>query len=137
MRIFFLIIIVLLYSFESIACGALNGKGYQCILFKKENDQKKYYTIGDKIFFIFNKKEIHEPFLNKDTSPMKISTHNHGFYNLNVENIEWNKGKYILNKKSSTLLINNSGKFYFNCKFLGKPMDKILKFFKTESTYYE
>ena len=68
---------------------------------------------------------------------MKISTHNHGFYNLNVENIEWNKGKYILNKKSSTLLINNYGKFYFNYKFLGKPMDEILKVFKTESTYYE
>ena len=91
-----MIIIVLLYSFDSIACGALNGKGYQCILFKKKYDQKNYYTIGDKIFFIFNKKEIHEPFLNKDTSPIKISTYNHGFYSLNVENIEWNEGKYIL-----------------------------------------
>ena len=97
MKIITLIVFALLFNMNVFACGALNGKGYQCVLFKKENDQKNYYTIGEKIFFIFNKKEIHEPFLNKDTSPMEISTHNHGFYNLNVENIEWNKGKFYFN----------------------------------------
>ena len=122
-----LLIFFMLVAFinTSIACGAIDGKGYRCVLQVVGAPDE----VGEELFFYFKDKEVYRAFLDGGQKPARLQTEKLGAYLFTSGGITWPDG-YNLDKEELLLLVTGDSDTSYSCTLMASPLVEILAYFE-------
>ena len=121
--------ILFLISPDTFACGAIDGKGFHCMLREIENTG----SVGDKItlekVLYFQDREVHEAYFDEHKIPLKVRSQNLGPYSVSSRTIEW-PGGFVLNRETLELTEDIAEPRHFDCKLMVSAIAEIVRYFE-------
>ena len=114
---------------DTFACGAIDGKGFHCILHEIEN----IGSVGDEIalekLLYFQDREVHEAYFDEQKMPLKVRSQNLGLYSVSSQTIEWSGG-FVLNRETLELTEDITEPRHFDCKMMVSAIAEIVRYFE-------
>ena len=125
-RLFFIseLAIVLVIA-AALACGAIDGKGYRCMLGLGSGSS----GLATELFFYFEDKHVHRAYLDTAPQSAQIETENLGPYLMTEGGMSWPDG-YNLNKEELLLSIAGDPNISYACILMVQPLVEILAHFE-------
>ena len=114
---------------DTFACGAIDGKGFHCILQEIENTGSVGNEMGLEKLLYFQDKEVHEAYFDEHKIPLKVRSQNLGPYSVSSQTIEWSGG-FVLNRETLELTENITKPRHFDCKLMVSAIAEIVRYFE-------
>ena len=109
----------------ALACGAIDGKGYRCMLGLGSGSS----GLATELFFYFEDKHVHRAYLDTAPQSAQIETENLGPYLMTEGGMSWPDG-YNLNKEELLLSIAGDPNISYACILMVQPLVEILAHFE-------
>ena len=109
----------------SMACGAIDGKGYRCVLQVVGSSDEA----GEELFFYFKDKEVYRAFIDAGQKPAQLQTEKLGAYLFTSGGITW-PGGYNLDKEELLLSVAGASDASYFCTLMASPLVEILAYFE-------
>ena len=107
------------------ACGAIDGKGYRCVLQVVGSSDEA----GEELFFYFKDKEVYRAFIDAGQKPAQLQTEKLGAYLFTSGGITW-PGGYNLDKEELLLSVAGASEASYFCTLMASPLVEILAYFE-------
>ena len=114
---------------DTFACGAIDGKGFHCILPEIENIGSVGEEIALEKLLYFQDREVHEAYFDEQKMPLKVRSQNLGLYSVSSQTIEWSGG-FILNRETLELTEDITEPRHFDCKLMVSAIAEIVRYFE-------
>ena len=118
-----------LISPDTFACGAIDGKGFHCILRGIENTGLVGDEMGLEKLLYFQDREVHEAYVDEHKIPLKVRSQNLGPYSVSSQTIEWSGG-FVLNRETLGLTEDITKRRHFDCKLMVSAIAEIVRYFE-------
>ena len=123
--------ILFLISPDTFACGAIDGKGFHCILRGIENTDLVGNEMGLEKLLYFQDREVHEAYFDEHKMPLKVRSQNLGPYSVSSQTIEWSGG-FVLNRETLELTKDVTEPRHFDCKLMVSAIAEIVRYFEPQ-----
>ena len=115
---------------DTFACGAIDGKGFHCILREIENTGSVDNEMGLEKLLYFQDREVHEAYFDEHKMPLKVRSQNLGPYSVSSQTIEWSGG-FVLNRETLELAEDITEPRHFDCKLMVSAIAEIVRYFES------
>ena len=116
---------IVLVIAAALACGAIDGKGYRCMLGLGSGSS----GLATELFFYFEDKHVHRAYLDTAPQSAQIETENLGPYLMTEGGMSWPDG-YNLNIEELLLSIEGDPNISYACILMVQPLVEILAHFE-------